>query len=74
MSEKVLAEGWRVLKKLNGFYINGRFTEGKSPSLREMFAIYAPSSDKNDPAGYAQFVADELAVTSGRPLAELIDA
>jgi len=72
MSEKALAEGWRVLKKLIGFYLDGRFTEGKSPSLQEMFAIYAPSSDKNDPAAYAQFVADELAVPSGKPLAEYI--
>ena len=62
-----------MLKKLIGFYIDVRFTEGRSPSLQEMFAIYAPLSDKNDPAGYAQSVAAELAVPSGRPLAELSD-
>ena len=57
LSEKALTEGWRVLRKLVGHYLHGRYTGGKVPTLREMFAVYAPASDRNDPEDYAQFVA-----------------
>lgn len=48
---------WRVLRKLVGCYVDCRYTGGKLPTIREMFVVYAPASDGNDPEGYAQFVA-----------------
>ena len=66
--ERALAEGWRVLKRLVLFYVNGRYTKGASPSLRLMFAVYAPASDGNDPESYARFVAECAGLPIDSPL------
>jgi hypothetical protein len=49
--------GWAALFKLVDDYIMGRYHGGKSPTLPQMFAKYAPVADKNDPDHYAKFVA-----------------
>lgn len=72
--EAALKEGWRVLKVLISQYIDGRFTGGKPPSAKEMFAIYAPADDRNDPVAYAEFVAFRLAIRPEQPLIDLISA
>ncbi len=69
LNQKAIEEGWRVLQVLVGQYIDGRYTEGKPPSLTEMFGVYAPGADGNDPEGYAKSVADQLEVQPGsRPI------
>ena len=69
LNQKALEEGWRVLRVLVGQYIDGRYTEGSPPSLIEMFRVYAPGTDGNDPEGYAKSVADKLEVLPGsRPI------
>jgi hypothetical protein len=55
-------------------YLDGRYTGGKPPSLAQMFKVYAPSADGNQPAAYARFVASRLGVSEGKPLNELITA
>jgi len=60
ISRRALEEGWRILKALVWQYINGKYTQGKAPTLQEMFRVYAPSSDRNDPDAYARFVAEKL--------------
>lgn len=67
-----LAEGWRVLRKLVAAYIDGRYHEGKAPSLYEMFQKYAPASDGNDPKHYAEEVAKRLGADPAVPAARLI--
>ncbi len=73
MSQMALAEGWRVLQKLVSQYLDGKYTGGKAPTLRDMFAVYAPASDGNDPEAYAQFVAKELGVAADTLVDMLID-
>lgn len=43
-----------------------------SPTLYEMYEAYAPSSDRNRPREYAEFVAKSLGVPRDKPLKELI--
>lgn len=74
LSQKAIEEGWRVLRVLVGQYIDGRYTEGKPPSLIEMFRVYAPGADGNDPEVYARFVAGKLGVDAHQPLIALIAA
>ena len=74
LGQKALAEGWRVLRNLVSQYLDGKYTGGKAPTLREMFAVYAPTSDRNDPEAYAQFVAKELDVSAAAPLDDLVNA
>ncbi len=74
LSQKAIEEGWRVLRVLVGQYIDGRFTEGKPPSLIEIFQVYAPGTDGNDPEGYARFVAAKLGVDMNQTLIALISA
>ena len=74
MAQKALEEGWRVLRVLVGQYIDGRYTEGKAPSLIEMLRVYAPGTDGNDPEGYARFVAAKLGVDVHQPLIALTTA
>lgn len=52
--------GWAALYTLCNQYLDGRYHNGKPPSLREWFRTYAPASDKNDPDSYARFVASAL--------------
>ena len=70
------AEGRRVLEALIGQYIDGKYTNGKSPSLLGMFQVYAPSSDGNEPYTYAQFVGERCGLDRKTimetPLKELI--
>ena len=66
-----LAEGWRVLKALVGQYAAGKYTEGKVPTLYEMFQKYAPSADANHPKGYAEFVAKKIGIPPDRPLNQI---
>lgn len=66
------AEGWRVLGVLVGHYIDGRYTGGKPPTVADMFRAYAPSADKNDPGGYARFVAGKLGVDPCQRLIALV--
>lgn len=56
------AEGWRVLRTLVEHYLRGQYTGGKVPSLREMFHVYAPAADSNDPDHYAKHVASKIGV------------
>jgi hypothetical protein len=72
ISRRALEEGGRVLRRLIERYLEGRYTGGKPPTLAEMFRVYAPASDGNNPDGYARFVADRLGVASDKPLNELI--
>jgi hypothetical protein len=74
LTQKAVEEGWRVLCVLVGQYIDGRYTDGKPPSLIKMFRVYAPGADGNDPEIYARFVAGELGVDTHRPLVGLITA
>lgn len=70
ISRRALEEGWRILRVLVGQYIDGRYTGGRTPTIEEMFRVYAPAADGNDPAGYARFVASRL---GARPDQRLID-
>ena len=70
MSRRAIEEGWRVLRVLVGQYLDGKYTQGKSPTIGEMFRVYAPSADGNHPANYAHFVARKIGV---RPDLRLID-
>ncbi len=71
LGQKALTEGWRVLRKLVGQYVDGKYTGGKLPTLRQMVAVYAPASDRNDPEGHAQFVANKLGVSATTPVEKL---
>ncbi len=73
IQELALVEGWRVLRALVGQYVNGKYTGGKSPTLRQMFHVYAPGADANDPVHYAAFVAARLNVPVDTPLNYLYD-
>lgn len=70
--EKGHKEGWRVLRVLISHYIEGRYHDGKSPNLYELFEKYAPSSDSNDPKKYAEFVANRVGILPTIPLEEVI--
>ena len=74
MSRRALEEGWRILRVLAGQYIDGRYTCGKPPTVEEMFRTYAPTSDGNDPAGYARFVAAKLGTRPDQQLVDLVTA
>lgn len=74
MSRRALEEGWRVLRALVGQYIDGRYTDGRPPTIAEMFQKYAPADDANDPDGYAAFVARRLGVTPSTRLVDLVTA
>jgi hypothetical protein len=74
ISRRALDEGWRILRVLIRHYFDGRYTGGKTPTLAQMFRIYAPSADGNQPAAYARFVASRLGVAEDKPLNELITA
>lgn len=65
-------EGWRVLHALVGQYIDGKMTGGKPPSLAEMFRVYAPAEDSNNPASYAQTVAKKTGIPVDVPIKSLI--
>jgi hypothetical protein len=67
------AEGWRVLRVLIGQYIDGRYHAGVSPTLLEMFRVFAPAEDGNRPESYAKVVARRAGIPLDRPLRELID-
>lgn len=70
--ERGVAEGWRVLRLLVDRYIGGHYTHGVSPSLRQMFHVYAPVSDNNHPDAYAETVAKAVGIDADTPLASLI--
>lgn len=65
---QALLEGWRVLYVIVGQYIDGAHHNGRSPSLLEMFAVYAPAEDKNDPGRYALAVAERAGIPADAPL------
>jgi len=72
MSRRAIEEGWRILRVLVGLYLDGRYTQGKSPTVEEMFRVYAPSADGNHPANYARFVASKIGVRSDQRLLDLV--
>lgn len=74
MSRRALEEGWRILRVLVGQYLDGRYTGGEPPRIEEMFRVYAPAADGNDPAGYARFVAAKLGVRPDQRLLDLVTA
>ncbi len=74
MSRRATEEGWRILRVLIGQYLDGRYTQGTSPTSEEMFRVYAPSADGNHPAGYARFVAGKLGVRPDQRLIDLVTA
>lgn len=63
-----LAAGWAALTKLVDDYTEGRYTGGVPPSLRQMFAVYAPGSDGNNPASYAQTVSQRTGIPVNVPI------
>lgn len=75
---KATAEGWRVLKALINQYVDGRYTQGRSPSLSKMMSVYAPSSDNNNPFAYAHMIGARIGLSHDEilkvPLADLITA
>lgn len=73
IAELAVREGWRILRVLIGQYLDGKYTQGKSPSFQEMFRIYAPSSDSNDPENYARFVAGKLGAQPDQRLIDLLN-
>lgn len=66
------AEGWRALRKLIADYIDGKYTCGRPPTLRELIARYAPASDGNVPERYVAFVARRAGIDADKPLKSLI--
>jgi hypothetical protein len=74
MSRRAIEEGWRILRVLVGQYLDGRYTQGKSPTIEEMFRVYAPSADGNHPANYARFVASKIGVRPDQRLLDLVTA
>ncbi len=74
ISRMALEEGWRVLRVLVDQYLGGRYTQGKPPTLEEMFRAYAPATDGNSPAAYARFVAAKLGVRPDVRLLDLVTA
>ena len=68
-------EGWRALRDDLTAKITGKTKTGLTPNstLYEFAKVYAPESDKNDPKGYAEFVANELKVTPNTPIGRLGD-
>ena len=74
LSRRALDEGWRVLRVLVGQYLDGRYTGGQPPTIEEMFRVYAPAADGNDPAGYAHFVAAKLGAQPNQRLLDLVTA
>jgi hypothetical protein len=73
LRDEALAEGWRVLRTLVDQYVQGRYHSGTSPTLYEMFSVYAPASDDNHPRQYAEFVARRVKIRPDVPLREVID-
>jgi hypothetical protein len=63
-----------VLRKVVGHYLDGKYTGSKVPTLREMFAVYAPASDRNDPEAYAGFVVQEPGVLARTSVDNFVDA
>lgn len=53
-------EGWRVLKVIIQQYIDGKYTGGKKPTIKQMMDVYAPSGDKNNPSAYAEYIAKRV--------------
>jgi hypothetical protein len=74
MSRRAIEEGWRILRLLVGQYLDGRYTQGKPPTLDEMFRVYAPSADGNHPVNYARFVARKIGARSEQRLLDLVTA
>jgi hypothetical protein len=74
LSRRALDEGWRTLRVLVGQYLDGKYTQGRPPSLEEMFRVYAPSADGNHPANYARFVARKIGVRPDQRLLDLVTA
>ncbi len=74
MSRRALEEGWRILRVLVGQYLDGRYTGGQPPTMEEMFRVYAPAADGNEPAGYARFVAAKLGARPDQRLLDLVTA
>ncbi len=62
ISRRAVEEGWRVLRVLVSQYLAGKYTGNKTPTLYEMFRVYAPASDGNDPERYARYVASRLGI------------
>lgn len=69
-----LAESYRVLKVQIGYYIDGKLHGGKSPTLLEMFKVYAPSADNNLPMEYAKNVSNFVGTSVNVRLNSLITA
>jgi len=74
LSRRALEEGWRILRVLIGQYLDGKYTQGRPPTVEEMFRVYAPAADGNDSEGYARFVAAKLGVRPNQRLLDLVTA
>ena len=72
MSQRAINEGWRILRVLVGQYLDGKYTQGRPPTVEEMFRVYAPAADGNDPEGYARYVAAKLGVRPDQGLLDLV--
>lgn len=74
MSRRAIDEGWRILRVLVGQYLDGRYTQGRPPTVAEMFRVYAPSADGNHPTNYARFVAGKIGARPDQRLLDLVTA
>jgi hypothetical protein len=72
LSQRAVEEGWRILRVLVGQYLDGKYTQGKPPTVEEMLRVYAPAADGNDPAGYARFLAARLGARPDQRLLDLV--
>jgi hypothetical protein len=72
LEQAAINEGWRILKILVGQYIDGLYTGGRPPTFEEMFRIYAPAADKNNPQKYADFVAKKLGASPEQVIRSLV--
>jgi hypothetical protein len=67
--------GWAALRRQIELNINRGLTLQEFFGGKQgVYAGYAPASDENDPAGYAQFVAQRAGIAADVPLAQYRDA
>ena len=67
-----LQAGFDALLKQIKMYQDGssKNTTGKE-TLLELMKIYAPASDKNDPDGYAKYLAEKLNISINTPISQI---
>lgn len=64
--------GFKALKQLVTDAAHNELKAYKNCTIRSFFQIYAPSSDKNNPAAYATFVANKTGLAVDSPLLTVV--